>query len=136
MSQSVQVSNGTTLKYDSGGGTFVAIAEIMDVQGPKRKTKSIPLTALADTITFNAPGRPDLGEATFTMGFTSANFDLVHAWWLASSSKSFKITDPTTSTEVFTGFITGLERKFQDDEKIVADVTLGTTGAPTWTKLP
>jgi hypothetical protein len=137
MSTSIEISAGTKIEYSTNGGsTWTELAEVINVMGPKKKRKAIDVTVLRDSAKRKKAGKPDYGQATMEVGFTKANFAIISGWFDAGTVFLARITDASTSTEAFTTFVTDLERKFQDDEKVVADLTLEADGTSVFTAAP
>lgn len=131
MSNSIEVSYGTTLKYNSSGTTYTEITEILDMKGPMKKRKVINVSAIADTITFKKGGRLDAGEVTFQCGFVKAGYTILNGLLTANTATGFKIENPTNTTQTFSAVVTDLGKTYPDDEKITFDVTLAITGDDT-----
>ncbi len=131
MSNSIEVSYGTTLKYNSSGTTYTELTEILDLKGPMKKRKVINVSAIADTITFKKGGRLDAGEVTFQCGFVKAGFVILNNLLTANTATSFKLENSTNTTCTFSAIVTDVGRTYPDDEKITYDVTLSITGDDT-----
>lgn len=131
---------GTTLKRDStGGGVYVAIANVSDLSGPSRQRDAIEVTAhdSPDQYREFVKGLKDGGEVTATINYdpaqaTHADLD---ADFEEKDLRSYQIVilpgDADEHTWTFSALITDLGDSFPVDDRMERDVTFKISGKPT-----
>lgn len=127
---------GVVLEYDDAGDdTWVAIAQVRDVDGPEMLTEAIEATCHNDSGLNNhrdyVPGLNDLGDVTFELAYDEAQAS--HTWLRSSARsafKDFRVVHPDTGGTVWTfkAMTTSLSTKFPVDGLMTADVTMKAKG--------
>jgi hypothetical protein len=134
------VSYSTTLAIDSAGGTdYVAVAEVIEINGPGVKVTNVDLSNLNSPSHFREfrAGFADGGEVTFKLTFTQAQY-LAILNMVGTSLMHAKITLPLLSSQsdaayaTFYGHISELGMAIPEDDRITNDVTFKVSGAITW----
>lgn len=126
---------GVVLEYDdAGNGTWVAIAQVRDVDGPELLTEAIEASCHSDDSNNHrdyVPGLNDLGDISFELAYDDS---LASHTWLRSSAraafKDFRVTHPDSGSTIWTfqAMVTSLSPKFPVDGLMTADVTLKAKG--------
>lgn len=125
---------GTKLFRDDGTGTFVAIAEVMDINGPE-------LTQILDDATNNdstngwgekvAVGVREAGDVTFQVNLLQDNVTQNNLYndLNASTQRNFRLVYPSGTKRLsFAGFVQRIGHTFPVKGKLLQDVTISITG--------
>ena len=126
---------GTTLSADmAGGSSFIALAEVVDIDGPDIDTTESASHHLTSTnaVRTKLPGMLDVGQCKTTLRFTKAQ----HTIFMANLREviPWKITTPDTSTLTFSGFFKTIGApKVADDDVINQSFTVTATTLPIFT---
>lgn len=134
----------TTLKWDSsGGGTYVAIAQVIDITGPTIKNSLIDVTDRGTSgLRQYISGLIDNGKVKFKLNFdgddTGHSFTASGALGTiaqSGASKSFRLEfpDATPVKATFTAFVEEYTADNPLNGASTADCTLQISGAITWT---
>ena len=137
---------GVILKLGDGAATeaFVAVAELVDINGPgiKRDSRETTHHQSADKYRTFKPGLRDGGELSFTVNLLpgnathkdatggllgSINDDEVHNWKLVLPEDA----DEDNYDWSFAGFLTSFDPKYPKGDNITADLTIKVSGKPT-----
>ena len=120
--------------------TYTALAELLEVDQPKRKVKAVDITnnsSPARTME-KIPGLVDSGEITGKLVYTPAGKAAVES--AIGVLASWKIQMPLTGAQTtlgdaftFAGFVSADGGETPLDDKIVIDVTIEITGPVTFT---
>lgn len=125
---------GTKLYRDDGTGTFVAVAEVMDINGPAVSQ------IIEDATNMDSPngwgekiavGLREAGDITFQMNLlqddTSQNALLTDLG--ASTKRNFRLVlAGGTKRWAFAGFVASIGQSYPVKGKMVNDVTITVTG--------
>lgn len=128
------VGPGTTLTVaDTSGGTYTAIAEVIDIKKGLMvdKTKVSHLTSPSYRHEYIPAGLTDPGEVSFTANFTKAQYATIYGYF--RTTKYWKITTPDNSVWAFAGFWSKLDVTVPDNDRVTVDVTIACTGVETFT---
>lgn len=125
--------HGTVLE----GATSGVIGNIINVDTDK-STDVIDISTMDSTSKFKEKiaGMHDAGDITLTInydGSAAGVANALHAALLTGTAEAWTITYPDTSTDVITGFISGLGTADPFDDKITQTVTIALTGVPAFT---
>lgn len=130
---------GTTLKIGGTAGT--AVINVESIEGPEQTVEMLDMTAHDSGSSYREkrPSFIDAGEVTLRIQWDPNDATHKNAagglrYLLAQrTSSSFSITYPTTpaASDVFTAYVTKFVPSAPFDDKLMADVTLDITGAPT-----
>lgn len=130
---------GTTLKIGGTAGT--AVVNIESIEGPEQSVEMLDMTAHDSGSSYREmrPSFIDAGEVSLTIQWDPN--DATHknaasglrALLAGRTLTTFGITYPTTpaSADVFTGYVTAFTVSAPFDDKLMADVTITLSGAPT-----
>lgn len=133
---------GTQFKRDStGGGSFVAIANVSDISGPSRSREGIEVTAhdSPDDYREFVKGLKDGGEVEITLNYdpSSATHQALDADFEEDPLRDYQVVIlPGTTNEYtweFSGLITDLGDEFPHDDKMERTATFKISGKPTLT---
>lgn len=136
MSEATELTYGSKIEYNAalgGGGSWTEIGEVFGFAGPNQKRKEIRTDGVSDAAVTKKLGKPDAGDVSLQIGFTKTQYATILGWYQANTKKTFRITDSAAATEAFDARVMSIARKFDDDEKIMCDVTLSVTGATVFT---
>lgn len=129
------IGKGTTLGFGVvASGTYVTIAEVVDVKAPEISVARVDFTNYESpnsTIETLPSGWLEVGDTDVDLTYTHAQKAALDA--IIGVLKDFKITLPNTKTIVFTGFISkaGVEIPLKD--RIKAPYTVSATTKPIYT---
>jgi predicted secreted protein len=133
---------GTQLKRDStGSGSFVAIANVGDIDGPGRSREAIEVTAhdSPDQYREFVKGLKDGGEVSATINFDpgDSSHQALDADFEEKDLRAYQIValpgDPDQLTVQFDALITDLSDSFPVEDKMEREVTFKISGKPTFT---
>jgi hypothetical protein len=135
------VGDGSYLAYSTDGTTFTNFANIESINGNKPKAAKIKTTKLIATANAETaqPGRVDYGEIVAKIRFLAATVALVNGWLTNKTILYFKtvvIDGATTdSSDMIQGFVMEFDAfgELQANKEIISTITIGTTGADTFT---
>jgi hypothetical protein len=121
---------GSTIGVGPVGGSFTLIAEVLDISGPDVKVNAVKVTHLTSDAAFHEKlaGLADGGEVTLKLNFIKAQFLTLYGY--LRLLKGWKITFADSSNFIMAGFITNIKVEAQEDQQIIANVTVTVTGAP------
>lgn len=131
---------GTTLKRDStGGGVYVAIANVSDLSGPSRQRDAIEVTAhdSPDQYREFVKGLKDGGEVTATINYDpgQATHGQLDSDFEEHDLRNYQIVvlpgDVNEHTWTFSALITDLGDSFPVDDRMEREVTFKISGKPT-----
>lgn len=130
---------GTVLKRGDGASSeaFVALGEIIGIDGPTMDREQIDVTNLTSTGGYREfiAGFRDGGTVTLTMNFVYGAYDTLFGDYEDNDSHNYQIvlSDATESTLSFAAWCTACPISVQTGQQITASVTLKVTGAVTLT---
>lgn len=131
--------HGTLLQLHDGVSSYATILEVTDISGPGFATDSVEYTShdSANKAREFGPGLIDSGEVTFSVNYqpaatTHGNSAGLLYVWKNRATRNWKLIFPdgSTTTWIFSAFITKFEPKAPIDDKLSADITLKITGLP------
>ncbi|MEU4386573.1 phage tail tube protein [Promicromonospora sp. NPDC023805] len=131
---------GTQFKRDStGGGVYVAIANVSDLSGPSRSRDAIEVTAHDSPNQYRefVKGLKDGGEVTLTLNYDPANntHKALDADFEEDALRGYQIVvlpgESDEHTWTINGLITNLSDAFPIDDRMEREVTLKISGKPT-----
>jgi hypothetical protein len=114
-------------------GTYVTIAEVVDINAPDIKIASTKVTHLTSANAFQEkiPGLGDGGEIQLKLNFVKAGFATIYGYLRVL--KDFLITFADGSTMLATGFINGIKISAPGETHITVDIGIEVTGKPVFT---
>ena len=128
---------GAKLFRDDGTGTFVAVAEVLDISGPE-------LTQIIEDATnMDSPdgwgekiavGLRESGDVTFPMHMLQddATQNALYSDLGASTKRNFRLVYPSATKRLsFAGFVQRIGHGYPVKGKLVNDVTISVTGKVT-----
>lgn len=122
---------------DTSSGVYVAIAEVMNVNGPTQSRDTIDVTNLDSANGYREfiAGFRDGGEVVLAMNFTVNGYEELHNDFANDSPINYQIVLPDAGeyTLGFAGLVTALPLTIPTDTQITVDVTIKITGAVTST---
>ncbi|MGW1035004.1 phage tail tube protein [Streptomyces antibioticus] len=130
---------GTQLKRDStGSGSYVAIANVGDIDGPGRSREAIEVTAhdSPDQYREFVKGLKDGGEVSATINFNPGNtsHQALDDDFEEKDLRSYQIVvlpgDPDELTVTFNALITDLSDAYPVEDKMEREVTFKISGKP------
>jgi len=134
----VDASGYTT--YDSAGTatpvTMTAVGGAKNIDTGGGKTSEVDTTDLDSTAKEFVAGLPDYGEASFecNVDFSDAGQNAIRERFEDGAEVDFQVVyaDTGTTTENFTGFVSGYGTKLSVDGVVTASVTIRKKGVTTW----
>lgn len=121
---------------NAGAGGFVAVAEVLDISGPKIAQETVDVTSHSSTWREHKATIADGGEVTFDINYDPADstHQLLRAAASDGATHQFQVTFPDTgaSTATFDGIVTGFEISAPVADKMTAALTIRVTGAITF----
>lgn len=130
-----QKTRGITIGYaDTSGGTYTAIASIIDLpSGPKISVDKVDATVSDSPSEYRQrdPGWKDVGDIAAKIQFAKAAQATILA--LVGVAKFWKITYPDGSAWGFAGFISEFGNSHAMTGNIEADIGIAVNGVPTFT---
>lgn len=118
----------------------VAIAQVMDINGPELSTDTDEITnhSSVDGVEEFLVTIKRTGEITFELVFNGnlpshADGGGMYQAWVDRSLDDYEITYPDGSTWDLEAYVTGFSMAAPVDGHLSADVTLRPSGSPTWT---
>jgi predicted secreted protein len=133
---------GTQLKRDTtGGGSFVAVANVSDISGPSRSRDAIEVTAhdSPDKYREFVKGLKDGGEVEITINYdpAAASHQALDDDFEEDDLRDYQVVIlPGKADEYtweFSGLITDLGDEFPHDDKMERTCTFKISGKPTLT---
>ena len=128
---------GTQFKRESStsSGVFVALAEIMTIDGVSMSRDDIDVTNLDSTGGYREyiPGFRDGGTVDLDMNFTFDAYQTVLADFESSTVQTYQIalSDASGTTLTFDGYFNALSASVAADTQVMAKATVKVTGAVT-----
>jgi hypothetical protein len=122
------IGYGSSLKYDSGGGTYVALANVMDI--PEEPGITVPG---ADGTSNDSPsgaremvpGLIEQKKPKFTLRYDKTVFNTVWGFAIAKAIKNWKLFKPDGSGHgPFTAWVSDIGGKYKLDGVLVFDIEL------------
>lgn len=125
---------GAKLYRDDGTGTFVAVAEVLDINGPEFSQ------IIEDATNMDSPngwgekiavGLREAGDVTFQMHMLQddASQGNLYSDLGSSTKRNFRIVYPSTTKRLaFSGFVQRIGHSYPVKGKLVNDVTISITG--------
>lgn len=131
---------GTKLAYDSGGGSYVNIAQVKEISGYDLQYGSVETTNLDSTAATVRGTLLKAGQLGLKLQFDPDNTG--HTWLeskmtggISQATSNFRLilTDSTPSNYTFAALVVGFTINGMDPESecIMADVVLQMSGTPT-----
>lgn len=126
---------GTKLLRDSGGGTFVIVAEVGDINGPtvtqltEDATNQDSPNGWSEKVSL---GLKEAGDVTLTLHFLQddAGQNQLRLDAESFTLRNFRIVFPSgTKRKSFSAFVTSVGAGYPVRGKMMSDVTLSITGA-------
>jgi predicted secreted protein len=129
------VSGVGTLFRRWTGSAYQNIAEISQIDGPKKSRDTFETTSLDSTggyKEFKASFR-DAGTVTLNMNFTRATYEIMNNDFESDVLQNYEIVlpDAEDSTVEFQGLVTEIGLAIPMDDKISSDVTIKISGPST-----
>lgn len=132
------VSYGTTLKYDSGGSSYVAIAEVSSIESPELQVTPTEFTHLTSDNNYKEykPGMIEAGQLGCEINYVKTTLTLLKGWVDAGTVNTWRIITVQGSYLTFSGFIISL-KPFDVglDDKLAASMTIKLSGKPVFTEV-
>ncbi len=133
-----------TLQYDSGGGVYVDVGQIVDFTSHVAEVTDVKTSHLASTSATHEylPGFIEPGTVSFTLNFVKTDYTTLHGHLLARQTRNYKIrlndgsTASNGSNTVFLGYVKSLGKgQLSTDATapIQATGSLKVSGVPTYT---
>lgn len=133
---------GTLLKLGDGGTpeVFTTIAEVTDIGGPTLALDPLDVTSHTSPAAFREfiGGLLDGGEVTFTINYvptdsTHDNTTGILSQLTGRLTRNWELIFPDVPNTKwsFTAFLTAFETSEPVDDRLMAEITLKLTGAPT-----
>lgn len=102
-----------TLQYDSGGGSYVDIGEIVSFDPFVQEVTDVKTSHLASTNATHEylPGFIEPGEVAFTLNFAKAAYNTLHGHLQGRATRNYKVRvndgsgATTGSNSVFLGYV-------------------------------
>lgn len=126
------ISNGTLLRYDSGGGSYTTISEVYELSLSGIQVNPVDFSHLNsdDTAREYKPGMIEGGDVT--VGINYAETYMATLYGFLRTEKTFRIVAPDSSYWQFAAFISSIGNEYTLDDKITIPITLKITGKPSW----
>ncbi len=125
---------GTKLYRDDGTGTFVAIAEVLDVNGPELTQVIEDATHMESPSGWGekiAVGLREAGDITFQVHMLQDDVTqgTLYSDLNSSAKQNFRLVYPSgTKRLAFSGFVQRIGHSYPVKGKMVNDVTISITG--------
>lgn len=115
------------------GTTFVAVAEVFDINGPGMSRDVIEVTNYDSPNKWREKiaGLRDAGEVSFTLNFLATSYTVFRDDFDSDDSVQYKITLPGGFNLTFNGFVTDLPLTVPVGDRVTMDVTIEISGAIT-----
>lgn len=116
------------------GSTYDAVAEVNNISlsGSSRDAVDATHMTSADSFREYIAGLMDAGEVSITLAHQSGTLEDLKAAQIAGVGQ-FKVTEPDTSTLVFSAVVTSVSTTYPLDDKMMTEATFKITGKPTYT---
>jgi hypothetical protein len=132
------VSYGSTLKYDSGGGSYVAIAEVVSIDSPELDVTATEFTHLTSDNNHKEykPGMVEPGQLGAEINYLKATITLLKGFVDNGTVQSWRIVSSQGSYLTFSGFMKTLKPfDVPLDDKLGASITIKLSGKPVFTEV-
>lgn len=122
-------------RYDTGLGQWVAIAEILSIDGPDKKRDVIDVTNMDSAGNYREfiAGFRDAGSIKASMNFTRDGYETMNDDFESETKQDYEIALPDTDNTTFSfkGLVTELPLKATPDKQITCDVVIKISGQVT-----
>lgn len=122
----------------SGQGTVLnrngtPIAEVTSITGPNMSRTTIDTTHLNTTDGYMQfiTGLKDAGDLSFTINFTSDEYDKLRQDFEGDQAKDYSLSLPEGTVIEFSGYVTELPLSVPVNDRVTADITIKISGKPT-----
>lgn len=135
-------TQGTLLQLGDSAGTapvFTTIYQVVNIRGPGGVANKIDTTHLLSLAKEYLPGLPDEGDLVFDINWDASQSThqtlntLRHTQPPEVRTWRIIYTDAGLAEDRFDGYVLGLEKNIQPDDRVLATVTLAITGVVTLT---
>jgi hypothetical protein len=126
-----QHSYGSTLSQSlTQGGSYTAVAEVIDIDGPGISVPSSQVTNLGSPLAHHEkrPKLVDPGKVTFTINYTYAQWLTLMGYATGRQQVWWKITYPDLHGQNFNAHISSFKGKVPLDDPITDDIELDVNG--------
>lgn len=132
------VSYGSKIQYDSGGGSYVDIAEVVSYESPEIQVTSTEFTHLQSDNNYKEfkPGMIDGDKVSCEINFKKATITLIKGWVDNGTVNTFRFVTSQGSYLQASAFVTNFKPySVPLDDKLGASATFKITGKPTFTEV-
>jgi len=134
MSEAIE-AQGTLLEIgttaaDAASDTYIAVAEVVDFNGPGGSAQVIDATHLQSVAKEKKKGLPDSGQFTCNVNriFSNAGQQRALVAWKSNDAYNFRVTYPDSTVHRFKGFVMQFPTQGGVDQLIKGSVTIEITG--------